>query len=435
MNNHSKKVKKTLISLIKAMSANPELHVKNPGKDFTRNRKLPFEAVVKLLITMGGNSIYKELLESQGYDLNTSTTSAFVQQREKILPSAFEYLFQKFTATQSKHRKYRGYRLLAADGSDLHSPTNPDDTDTYFQSHQDAKGYNLTHLNALYDLYNRIYVDAITEPRRCENECRALSNMVDRSAIGGKVIVVADRGYENYNVFAHIEQKGWNYVIRVKDLSSNGILSGLPLPYDDEFDVCVRRILTRKQTKEVKECPDVYRFMPQNQVFDFLPLQTKETYPISFRVVRIKIADDSYETILTNLDTRRFPPNELKEIYRMRWGVETSFRELKYSVGLTNFHAKKQEYIVQEIFARLIMYNFSEMIISHIVISQADTKHAYQVNFTVAIHICRRFLRSNAPPPDVEALIRKNVLPVREGRSDIRKIYYKSSVSFVYRVA
>ena len=26
----------------------------------------------------------------------------------------------------------------------------------------------------------------------------------------------------------------------------------------------------------------------------------------------------------------------------MRWGIETSFRELKYAVGLTSFHSKKE---------------------------------------------------------------------------------------------
>jgi len=180
--------------------------------------------------------------------------------------------------------------------------------------------------------------------------------------------------------------------------------------------------------------PDVYRFMPQNQVFDFLPLRTDQFYLISFRIVRIKI-DDFYETLITNLDINDFSPEELKEIYRMRWGIETSFRQLKYSVGLTNFHAKKQEYITQEIFARLIMYNFAEMITSHVVISQADTKHSYQVNFTVAIHICRRFLRSNAPPLDVEALIRKSILPVRVGRKAKRAMRSKSSTSFLYRAA
>jgi hypothetical protein len=63
------------------MSASPELFVRNPGKDFTRNRKLPFETMMHLLISMGGNSIYKELLEAQGYDVNTATTSAFGQKR------------------------------------------------------------------------------------------------------------------------------------------------------------------------------------------------------------------------------------------------------------------------------------------------------------------------------------------------------------------
>ena len=38
-------------------------------------------------------------------------------------------------------------------------------------------------------------------------------------------------------------------------------------------------------------------------------------------------------------------------------------------------------------------------------------------------------------PPDVEALIRRNLLPIRKGRTDMRKIRSKSSVSFIYRVA
>ncbi|WP_454192787.1 transposase [Paenibacillus sp. Marseille-Q7038] len=60
----------------------------------------------------------------------------------------------------------------------------------------------------------------------------------------------------------------------------------------------------------------------------------------------------------------------MKSIYNMRWGIETSFRALKYTVGLTNFHAKRQDSIIQEIFAKMIMYNFTEMITSRVVISQ-----------------------------------------------------------------
>ena len=119
----------------------------------------------------------------------------------------------------------------------------------------------------------------------------------------------------------------------------------------------------------------------------------------------------------------------------MRWGIETSFRELKYTVGLLHFHAKKVEYICQEVFARLIMYNFSELITSHVVISIVDSKYAYKANFSVAVHICRQFFLGNVSPPDVEALIQRHVSPVRPGRSSPRNMSAKHAVSFMYRVA
>ena len=75
------------------------------------------------------------------------------------------------------------------------------------------------------------------------------------------------------------------------------------------------------------------------------------------------------------------------------------------------------------------------MITSSVAIQHRDTRYSYQVNFTVAIHICRQFLRNDALSQIVEALILKNILPVRPGRKDIRKIRYKSAVSFIYRVA
>lgn len=78
----------------------------------------------------------------------------------------------------------------------------------------------------------------------------------DRSPIQGKTIVIADRGYESNNNFAHIERKGWNYVIRVKDLDSNDILSGLRLPASGAFDVDVHLTLTKKQTKAIKAQPE-----------------------------------------------------------------------------------------------------------------------------------------------------------------------------------
>ena len=177
MNEIAKSIHETLAAIINEMSDCTKQFVKNPDKDFTRNRKLPFEAVVQLLISMGGNSIYRELLESQGYDVNTATTSAFIQQRDKILPSAFDFLLHKFTGSYTGTKKYRGYRLLAIDGSDLRIPTNPHDSETFCQCAPNIKGYNLLNLNVIYDLCDRIYIESLIQPYREANENKALVDM------------------------------------------------------------------------------------------------------------------------------------------------------------------------------------------------------------------------------------------------------------------
>lgn len=177
--------------------------------------------------------------------------------------------------------------------------------------------------------------------------------------------------------------------------------------------------------------------MPTNQTFDYLPPKSDETYRLTFRIARFKITENSYEVIVTNLDRFKFSTSKLKEIYQLRWGIETSFRELKYAIGLTNFHAKKVDYIKQEIFARLTLYNYCEMITSHVVEGNSNFTQTKQVNFTIAIYICREYLRKKRQlsPPDVIKLIEKHTLPVRSGRRDPRKVQVQATVSFLYRVA
>ena len=78
--------------------------------------------------------------------------------------------------------------------------------------------------------------------------------------------------------------------------------------------------------------------------------------------------EKKFDVIVTNLSPFEFSEKHIKELYHMRWGIETSFRELKYAVGMTNFHSRKVEYIKQEVFARITMYNYCESIITQIVI-------------------------------------------------------------------
>ena len=58
----------------------PELCVVRPGHDFTRKRKLSLQTMFHMIIRIGGGSLSKELYGWNKFPLNTSTTSAFVQQ-------------------------------------------------------------------------------------------------------------------------------------------------------------------------------------------------------------------------------------------------------------------------------------------------------------------------------------------------------------------
>ena len=436
MKNYPKHIKNTLHSVIRDMAKHPEDFCHCPEKDFTRKRKLPFEKVLTFLVKMGGHSLRDEMLDSLDFKEVPASVSALVQQRRKILPEALEYLFHKFTDDCHKPKQYRGYRLLAVDGSDLQFTANPNDPLSYFPGVNGQKPYSFLHLNALYDLNSNLYLDAVVQKRRAANENAALISMVDRSAIHEPVILTADRGYESYNTLEHITHKGWKYVIRLRE--SKGIISSIPLPESD-FDMPVQLYLTRKQNKILKELqkqyPGKYRFLPTNVNFDYLPWGTDGFYPISFRIVRFKISDELTETLITNLDRDTFPADELKYLYHLRWGIETSFRQLKYTVGLSLFQSKKVEYITQEIFARLTMYNFCELITSHVVIQKKRRKYVYQTNFTAAVHICRQFLRGAVSPPNIEALIQMQVVPIRPGRSTPRKTKNIKFNGFFYRIA
>lgn len=436
MSKYISTVTNSLTNLISEISENPSLFVRNPKTDFTRNRKINFKTFIGITMNSGGGTMSKELLDYFGFNANTPTVSAYTQQRSKVFPEVFEFLFKSFTKENLTYgNNYKGYRLVACDGSNLTIATNPNDAETAYKSNQFGTITNHLHLNAFYDVLNRLYLDAVLQTASEYQECRACINMMERSSFH-KAILIADRGYENYNVIAHAINKGWKFVIRIKDRTSNGIASGLNLPKTENFDIDVPITFTRQQTKKTKAAG--YKFMPTNQIFDYLPTKSKDTYTIRFRIARFSIDDGSYGMLVTNLGRSEFSAKDLKEIYHLRWGIETSFRELKYAIGLTSFHARKVDYIKQEVFARLLLYNYCELITTHVVQQMQDKDKTKQVNFTIAIYICREYLRQrrNLSPPDVIKLIEKHILPVRPGRKGPRKaIKPQTSVSFLYRVA
>ena len=429
---YPERIRAALFLAIKRTAANLDACVKVPGKDFSRTRKLPLQAMLLMLIGMGSGSLSKELYDWFGYTSSTATASAFVQQRNKIRPEAVKMIFNEFVSSTTPTATFQGYRLFAVDGSDLRLPSDPTNDFSLIRNAEGQKQYNLAHLNAMFDLMSKVYVDATMQGKKGMNEHSALVSMIDRSNIPGKVIVLMDRGYESFNNIAHLQEKEWNFIIRAKE--SYGMISNLQLPNSEEFDVDTTLTLTRRQTKEtlalLSTYPERYRWIQPHTTFDYIAPKAPNMYDLHFRVVRFRISDGCYETIYTDLDTETFPVEKIKELYRLRWGIETSFRELKHIIGLSCLHGKKTDFLLQEVFARLIFYNYASLIAR-----QVPAPQGKQINFSVAILACKQFLKGKIRSAQIFEILSMHLSPIRPGRQYKRYQNPVSAVAFQYRLS
>lgn len=431
--NYAAKTKKKLYALIQHMSKDLTHYVKDPDRDFVRNRKLSFGDMIKLILSLGANNTRSELLSFFRFRADTASLSAFCQQRKKIKIEAFQTLFYLFNNTLSVFKTHKGYRLLACDGSAIPIPLITDEKKYLpLGGPSNAQGAYI-HLNVLYDICNKIYVDIRVAPSRTNNEKSAFLEMLHDHDLLHKSIYIMDRGYESYNLMAHISNQSQYYLIRIKDNHLGGFARVFPHPNTEEYDVSHNRVFTRKRAKKYMEHPEIYTYVRHKyNDNDFFTLKN-EFYQMTFRILRIEVAKGVFECFVTNLPIDEFNANEIKELYKMRWGVETSFRELKYTLGLLYFHSKKEEFILQEVYAGLILYNYCQIITSHVTLKHKDRTYEYQLNYTMAIKLCCIFLKNNSLKSDIEKLIEKELLPIRPGRNAERK-YRKPYKSFLYRV-
>ena len=153
------------------------------------------------------------------------------------------------------------------------------------------------------------------------------------------------------------------------------------------------------------------------------------------RIVRFQLDSGVFETIATSLPNT-FTLEDIRELYHLRWGIESSFRDLKYTMGLVNLHGKSDCFAEQEMYAAMTMFNFTSRIAREAVIRQPEEgSHAYRVNFKMAAALCREYFRTEGA--DYEKLLEeigRHTVPVRPDRQNKRALKAKGFVGFTYRV-
>ena len=407
-------------------------------KSFTQSKKLDIESLIRLILTMDGGSLEKELVK---HNIPISA-SALCQSRQKLPPSVFEDIFHFFnTRCQNIEHRHNGYRFFAIDGTNIPVFKNPQ-SETFLWNGSMKTSYSAYHLTPIYDIIGNVYVDAVIQPKSRFDEISAAEYLLSWYDFPKKSVLTLDRGFESYNMIGLLSSTAnLDFVMRVKQTATAmKVIKQLPM---EELDVDCSVVITQHQRKNV---PENYVFIqtgslkgkensPKTKISKWY---FGDLYELKFRVIRKKLPNqDNYETLITSLARDEFSAEDIMDIYKRRWIIEVNaFRNLKYTLGLMAQHSKIDSLSLQQIWATLIMQNFSSYIVSSVDIQQKDTnKYEYAVNYKMAVSFCKEFFRTqNASGEKLIEDISKYTIPIRPDRQEERNLKAKSFGGFCYRI-
>lgn len=424
-------VKQHLFNSVEYIQQNPHSFFINPEKDFSRVKKISLTQTLLFPLVAASDNVYTELVDFFQEE-NVPSPSAIIQRRNQLRPFAYEAFFHHFTSKLPAAKTYLGLRLLACDGTRLNLPYNPNDRDTFFKSIRNRKGINQIHMNALYDLMNDVFIDSKLQNIRKMDEKAAFSDFLKEYDSPEKTLFIADRGYASFNIFRTAIANNRLFLIRVKESFAKSLCTKKKrwLTREKE-DVRVTVHVGRRNTAELRRLEN-YHFVARRSRYDYIEPGSDNVDTLKLRVVKFPISDTTYEYIVTNLNYC-YSARDIQELYRLRWGIETAFRHLKYAGNMVHIHSLKKEFLYQEIYAKLTLYNFSSVIVScaNETIKKTTKKYEYLVNHSQVLKICIRFLRGTVC--DVMKLIGRMTVPRRPSRSFPRNLRRQSADTLAYR--
>lgn len=322
---------------------------------FTRNRIMDFPKVVLALLSGLSKSLSVEVYDMiQNFRLAHYSKQAFSWARLHLKYTAFIFLNGELVSRfyeEDGFRTYRGRIFLAADGFTLGLPNVEELKKKFgFQKNQngDACAPSASCI-ALYDVLNEIVISSdirryLTSERKMA--VKAVERML-RLISGRRYLLTADRGFPGMGIFFFLASRGIDFVVRTQ----TGFLKEFSDVYNGKS--CDMTVEVKAQKHEISK----------EHRADFDALKGK----MLLRMVRVEIGEDKYEYLITNLrDREEFPPSELKEIYRMRWCIETDIKRKKVLCELENFASKTRLRIKQEFYAKMFIINMSNMMINDI---------------------------------------------------------------------
>ena len=148
------------------------------------------------------------------------------------------------------------------------------------------------------------------------------------------------------------------------------------------------------------------------------------------------------QILLTNIFEDDFTPEEFKELYHLRWGIETKYDDIKNKLEIESFSGTSPLAVRQDFFATMFLNNLASMMIAENadeidrLHNSGQNKYQYKANVNTVISVLAEkvvqlFIVSNRERKKILKFIyseiQHSVVPIRPGRSNPRFRKHKSS--------
>jgi hypothetical protein len=321
------KIIEELKYFLEAVSKDPSLRklVTETEKDFTRDRKLPMERVVGLIINMPKRSLsieIQEFFESLEKDLAPCTKGAFCSQRSKLKATFFEawnhWLVSNFYHYYGNHvKRWRNFRVQAVDGSTAYLINKKDVVDYFGTQDNQHVCIPMARIMQVQDILNDLTVWGKICPIK-ESEQAIMASQV--SCLYEDSLTLFDRGYPSFALM---------YLMNNQEVSRHFVMR-CKVGFNKE----VKQFLQSSKISKVIDMKATSHSIATLREHGYII--TPET-SIKVRMVKVLLSGDEIEILLTNLyDQNLYTNEDLKFLYGLRWGIETLMASRKTSYKWSN---------------------------------------------------------------------------------------------------
>ena len=307
-----------------------------------------------------------------------------------------------------------GHHVAVVDGCTVTAPDTPANQKAYPQQsvQKPGCGYPILRILAFMSLTTGLLTAWAVGHWR-QSEVALLQTLWDCLKAGD--VLLADRGFSNWGLLAQCLQRDLHAVLRVKGARRRDFRRGKRLSRDERL-VCWKKPLCCGVTFS----PQEWAALPDS---------------LTLRLVRCRLELPGFRTrkvvlVTTLLDSLKYPPAALSQLYYRRWAMELTLRNLKITLQMDHLSCKTPENLDREIRMHFLIHNLVRRLML-----EAARRYSVpleRVSFAGSLAAARRYSEALLQAPSkarrhqlLEELFRvlaADLVPERPGRREPRAV-------------